>query len=179
MAKLKLKSVQNGTGIENPNLLDNGAPNYVNDQGVVFFGSGILDNSGNVVDQGWIEIQGGSGYWELGNDPAIIVEYTWGSGNFDLPIPITSGPNGCNTCVSMNITDIRFGGSPNWEIDEVSDAIITGITPLTVRWDFGYMRYRKELNVVYTDHPIMGSETGTFTFPFIYHEPVSEEEEDE
>lgn len=172
MAKLKLKTVQNGTGNESQNLLENGSPSYVNDQGYSIFGSGILDNSGNVVDQGWIEIQGGSGTLELGIDPVITLDVTWGSGDFILPLPVNYGAQGCETCVDVSFGTPSFGVSAGWTILDITDVESYGLNPLCVRWSFGYTRCRFQDY----DHPILDSETGTFTIPFIYHKPIDEED---
>ena len=93
MAKLKLKTVQNGTEVENPNLMESGSYDYVDCSGYVIIGSGVYDNSGNLVDEGWIEVEAGRTIVEIGVDPIFQVDVSWDSGDFALPLSTTLGPN--------------------------------------------------------------------------------------
>lgn len=92
MAKLKLKSVQNGVRGDNVNLMSIGdlyfdeSGNWVDNSGNL-----ILDESGNTINGGYIQIDGGTsefivsgGSW-AGDIVGFTVKATWESGYVNLP----------------------------------------------------------------------------------------------
>lgn len=101
MSKLKLKTVQNGTEVENPNLMESGSYDYVDCSGYVIIGSGVYDNSGNLVEEGWIEVPSGNQIVITNGIPSFQVELSWESGNIDIPIPHIMGSNGLEPCVPV------------------------------------------------------------------------------
>lgn len=173
MAKLKLKSVQNGTEIENPNLLDNGAPNYVNDQGYTIVGSGIFDNSGNLMTEGQISVDGGREIIYLGNFPRFLATARWGSGIFDIPVSFNEN-GGCVPVmfeIDPNYLDYYSGyeviNANGLEVEEL------WLSPFTVKLSVNYIL--KKTNG-------WGQTSGTtydlFSIPFSYIPPEPEEDEE-
>lgn len=166
MAKLKLKTVQNGTEGEMANLMDSGSYSYVNDQGYIIVGSGVLDNSGNIVEKGWIEIESGYEVYHLGYNPTLEIEFSWDSGIFTLPISTSYGSDGYAPCVNCAYSD---------------PVVVNSIYPvgqiLSVR-DFGLSPLCRRLTIEYTVlHGftfIRESDFKDLYIPFVFHKTDGE-----
>ena len=165
MAKLKLKTVQNGTEGEMANLMDCGSYDYVDCSGYVIIGSGLYDNSGHVVEEGWIEVPSGHEIIITNGIPSFQIEVTWESGNIDIPIPYIVGTNGLEPCVSVTFELLTCLDYPeNGEISSVSvDA--HWITPFTV-----HLRIPCIIETSNESLPVYDLFT-YFTLPFEYHLP--------
>ena len=123
MAKLKLKTVQNGTEGEMANLMDSGSYDYVDCSGYVIIGSGLYDNSGHVVEEGRLFIDAGHADIDIGSIPAVRVNASWDSGYVDLPISFTFGAG--EPCIPVSFKfEHLLGGIGNFVTIE-GDVLIT------------------------------------------------------
>ena len=163
MSKLKLKTVQNGTEVENPNLMESGSYDYVDCSGYVIIGSGVYDNSGNFVDEGWIEVESGRTIVEIGVDPIFQVDVSWDSGDFALPLSTTLGPNGYAPCVTLYFEETNIVNNTH-PIQSFPGATIFGVSPLCMRITIYY-------NILRGDAYIHDYDLGYLNIPFIYHAP--------
>lgn len=166
MAKLKLKTVQNGTGNEGQNLLENGSPSYVNDDGYSIVGSGIFDNSGNLVTEGQIQVDAGNEVLYLGNYPYFRVTASWGSGVFEIPVH-QNDDKGC-VPVIFEVDQEYLDFSPGYEVFNANGLEVdeVWISAFTVILSIYYVL--KQPNG-------MGQTSGTtydlFSIPFSYIPP--------
>lgn len=163
MAKLKLKTVQNGTEVENPNLMESGSYDYVDCSGYVIIGSGVYDNSGNLVEEGWIQIDSGNECLHVGDDPMFQMEVSWDSGVFNLPLHSTIGTNGYEPYVSFTHEAPVIERSTHIVGNDISVSSY-GETPLCIRLTIEYTIFR---GYSY----IHDTATTLFYIPFGYHKP--------
>lgn len=165
MSKLKLKTVQNGTEVENPNLMESGSYDYVDCSGYVIIGSGVYDNSGNLVEDGWMEVSSGYEIVVTNGLPSFQIEVTWDSGNIDIPIPHIMGSNGLEPCVPVTFNLLTCLEYPvEGEVSDVS-IVVHWINPFTAL-------LRVPCNIVTPDETTPVYDLfAYFTLPYEYHFP--------
>ncbi len=160
MAKLKLKTVQNGTESGNPNLISQG-DYFINNSGQIADNSGnlidlsgyVVDESGNLVHEGKVYIIGGrntiiADMNKISYTISYYVDVEWASGILDLPIQF----DGVNPCVDVNfkVSAPIEGGenlptlTPKW------------LSPFIARLDFN--------NTIGLD---------LFSIPYSYQKPIT------
>lgn len=172
MSKLKLKTVQNGTEVENPNLMESGSYDYVDCSGYVIIGSGVYDNSGNLVEEGHLLIEAGHMDLEIGDTSTIRLNVSWDSGLVPLPMVFSTGSPGGQPCVpvSFEYDSVIFGiGNCNSVYNDEVNMIIDWRTQ--IRADL-YVSY------VLTDGRIFFDEHGwsRFSIPFTYIPPENNDD---
>lgn len=161
MAKLKLKTVQNGLKSNSTNLLGNVAGNYLDESGNVVIESGILDESGNVVDEGTLIISAGTSDQIVGTEPGFVVTATWESGNIQLP---------CSDFPAVNT---------NFEVEPLYDPfyVIEGSFSVETEW-FSLTGARISINYTSSNgrHREERVESDFFNIPYSYIPPKKSDE---
>ncbi len=181
MAKLKLKTVQNGTEVENPNLMESGSYDYVDCSGYVIIGSGVYDNSGNLVEEGQLIIDAGSNELRIGTSPCLQLDVSWDSGIIDLPIGGEVSSSGWQPCVTVTHDDpILFCGITVYfdeefhhydTLIETTDLKFEWGTPLYTHFHFNYLLEDEHR------HLYRGTAYGTFHLPCRYEPPQNNNDE--
>lgn len=181
MAKLKLKTVQNGTEGEMANLMDSGSYDYVDCSGYVIIGSGLYDNSGHVVEEGQLIIDAGHDELRVGSLPCFQIDVSWDSGVIDLPLGGEVGAMGYQPYVTVTFDNpILLAGKREkvnkaWHLFEtlVGSPVVTQEwgTPLLAHFEFDYTLICEH------NHTIGGREFGTFHIPYRYEPPQNNNEE--
>ena len=167
MSKLKLKTVQNGTEVENPNLMESGSYDYVDCSGYVIIGSGVYDNSGNLVEEGRLVVDAGHADIDIGTVPAIRVNASWDSGSVDLPINFILGAFGYEPCFPVNFEyELLLTGSGDFDT-------VIGDVEIKVEWMSPFV---SRVHASYTLANGNGAERkfGAFTpfaIPYYYEPP--------
>lgn len=182
MSKLKLKTVQNGTEVENPNLMESGSNDYVDGSGYVIIGSGVYDNSGNLVEEGQLIIDAGSDELRVGTLPLFQIDVSWDSGVIELPLGGEVESQGWQPVVTVTFDDpiFIFGARKIIEgvwhdfdtLVEISDVTYEWSTPLHVYFEFNYNLKCKH-NYYYN-----GREFGSFHLPCRYEPPQNNNNND-
>lgn len=161
MAKLKLKSVQNGIKGDNVDLM-NIYYEHFDESG------NWIDESGNIIEGGTIYIEGGSGDFLIGMLPKFKIPVAWDSGSIDLPLTIGS----INPCVS-----VEFGNAIL--VETFGDySYLHGPTDLTTRWISPFdesilfpFTLENGDGQMYSSHV-----TGTFHVPYVFIPPVNNDD---
>ena len=184
MAKLKLKAVQNGAEGENLNLMESGSNDYVDGSGYVIIGSGVYDNSGNLVEEGQLIIDAGHDEIRVGTLPCFQIDVSWDSGVIDLPLGGEVGASGSQPCVTVTfddpiliagarVLDMNNGGYHDYDI-------LIGTSAITCEWGtplFAHFHFDYTLQGVGVDH-YEGREHGTFHLPYRYEPPQNNNNND-
>ncbi len=141
MEKLKLKSVQTNMAGGRMNLRSEG--------GYMFDGSGFYDASGNLIEQGWIDIPKGRTTFVAGGIPSYYIAASWESGSANLPINFNGTEPFVNTEFKAEAPIDGSGFS-----DYIPNVVEHWVSPVTARID-------------------IDDEIGAtlFTLPFTYHYP--------
>ncbi len=177
MSKLKLKTVQNGTEVENPNLMESGSYDYVDCSGYVIIGSGVYDNSGNLVEEGQLIIDAGHDELRVGSLPCFQIDVSWDSGVIDLP----DGVTGHEPCVAITFDNPILLAGIEFDVNgEYHDFDTLYGTPNVVcDWSnplFAYLHFtyllRDKYGVFYG-----GPENTTFHLPYRYEPPQNNNDE--
>ena len=166
MAKLRLKTVQNGAEGGNPNLISQG--NYlINDSGQIVDNSGnVIDDSGILIDSGSlvgiVHVEGGTQHLEI---PAahctFYMDVTWQSGDIEFHQPEENDVNKENNTIPSEITleyeEPTFSNPPQGTIV---------INTTTVHW-VGFLGVSVVIEYVYIYKDIIeySSALGGFTVP--------------
>lgn len=188
MAKLKLKSVQNGTESGNPNLMASDSYVYVDCSGYVIVGSGVYDNSGNVVEEGCLVIDEGHDELRFGTEPCLQIDVTWDSGVVNLPLAWLgweAGATGGTPCVSVTFGDsiLLFGvyaEDPETKIYYHYDYLVESSEVVVEEdWINPFTAY---LDIYYTltdghRHFYNAHSYGYFNIPYYYVAPPSDDDD--
>lgn len=184
MAKLKLKSVQNGTESGNPNLMASDSYVYVDCSGYVIVGSGVYDNSGNVVEEGCIVIDAGHDELRVGTEPCFQIDVTWNSGVLELPLAWETEADGAQPSVNVTFDDpILIAGKRVRSL--ISGYyhdydILVGTSEIETQWRTPFL---VRINFDYTlsdgQETIDGQEYGYLFIPYRYERPKNNGDEGE
>ncbi len=117
MKKQKLKSVQQCTTFGRGSTLIDPSNIFLDESGFWIDESGnyILDESGNKIHRGYVQVSGGTDTYNMGGTPSFNVTASWGSGNFSLPldnhggypiVPFSFNVNSCDASSDFGYSDL-------------------------------------------------------------------------